>query len=591
MTQNVLVLSDLTMDFNQFVTQFENYLVTTPTWQGNLTTMTSQTLIELVSAVGTFAQGRLVRAFEDSFSETAQSDDSIYAITQMQGLRMSRKLPASLTCTLNSTINVTLSPLTQFLIGGQYYFNREQLTIVSGTPLPATLFQGKVKIYAMNGQGGPNQTFLSDDDTFTVSDQDVHVQVNGTAIPKSFGGLWNYSNLPAYSDLTTADGRLLVVFGSQQFGTTPLLTDTVMISYPITEGADGSNQTLVNSPITVTGLSAITGIATSNPSGGGNEQPVQTYKNLSAGAFGTYESAVTKSQYEATVGVYPGIIDAFTQAQRDINPTALEWMNVIRVAALTTSPWSHQQIADFIKYVQTVTMYAPRFVWQDAIPVPNDVTLTVYCFNTAVLSNVQAACVTAIQNLFAARPGILMTNFYESDLTDACKAAGQGAVSYTIVHKPIEPMIVTAPPSPVADFRLLSSGGTLGSLLYAYGITSINSKGEEGAPSNWVFPQVITQINDYSIELLWDALPDTVSYNIYGRAAGSIGLLANIPAGSGGPYTFVDTGSIVPTGAAPNSIAQVPISYNTLGALTVNVAFAERQQQLSSATTPTRGVI
>src|ERR1700737_1008588 len=446
--QNELVLSSVTQDWSDFVAQFQTYLANTDAWRGNLATMTSQTLIELIAAVGTFNQSKITRAFEDAFAETAQSDDAIRSITQMQGLRMSRKLPASLTASLTSTGAATLGPLTQFMIGGQYYFNKVQITLVANVPQSVNLYQGQVQTYIMTGLGNARQTYISEEDAFTVSDQDVHVYLNNTEIPKSYGTLWNYSNLDAYADLTTSDGRLLLVFGSLQFGTTPKITDTVIVQYPITAGADGASQSLNSKPITITGFTGITGTATSNPSGGGNEQPIQTYKNLSSGAFGTYPSAVTKSQYLATVGVYPGIIDSVTQAQRDINPMALSWMNVVRVSALTTSPWSAQQKQDFLNYLQTVTMYSTRFVWQDPVAVPNNVTVTVFCFNTAVLSNIQAACTTALQNLFAPRPGILLTNFYESDLTDTCKAAGAGAVSYVTVQAPTSPMLVTAPLSP-----------------------------------------------------------------------------------------------------------------------------------------------
>ncbi|MGD0511398.1 MAG: hypothetical protein ABSA33_06185 [Candidatus Micrarchaeaceae archaeon] len=42
-SQNPLVLSELTADVSDFVGQFQDYLQTNPTWIGNLTTQTSQT--------------------------------------------------------------------------------------------------------------------------------------------------------------------------------------------------------------------------------------------------------------------------------------------------------------------------------------------------------------------------------------------------------------------------------------------------------------------------------------------------------------------------------------------------------------------
>jgi hypothetical protein len=572
-------------DFNDFVTAFETYLSNTPTWKGNLTTQTSQTLIELVAAVGTFMEGRNIRTAEDAFAETAQSDDAIRAITQMQGLRMTRKLPAGLDVSLTSTTTQTLNPMTQFLIAGQYYFNREQLFFTANVPQTVTLFQGRITAFAMSGLGSPRQTFLSEDDSFTVSDQDVRVYVNNTLIEKSFGTLWNYRGLPAYADLTTSDGRLLVVFGSQQFGYTPQVSDVIVIQYAITNGADGSNQTLQGKPLSVDGHPEITGTALANPTGGGDEQPIQTYKNLSSGAFGTYSSAVTKSQYLATVGDYPGVIDSVTQAQRDINPMALEWMNVMRVSALTTTPWTTQQKKDYCSYLQSVTMYAPRFVFQDPIAILRDIEVTVFCFNTAILSQVQAACEAQINQLFAPRSGLLMTNFYGYDLENACRIAAPGLVSYVTVQSPTDPMIVTAPPSPGLQFELIHGSGTLTPLMYSYGVSVVNGDGEEGPPSNWVFPQITNAMgNNNSVKLTWLPMEVAAQYKVYGRKASEgVGLLATINAGD--PLQFTDNGSITP-GVAPPGTANVPIRYNKINSLVVNVVYAERQQRIQGA--PTR---
>lgn len=584
MTQDLSIPATAT-DFNDFVTAFETYLSNTPTWRGNLTTQTSQTLIELVAAVGTFMEGRNIRTAEDAFAETAQSDDAIRAITQMQGLRMTRKLPAGLDVTITSTTTQTLNPMTQFLIAGQYYFNRDQLFLTANVAQEVTLFQGKVTAFAMNGLGSARQTFLSEDDGFTVSDQDVKVYINNTLIQKSFGTLWNYRDIPAYADLTTSDGRLLVVFGSEQFGYTPLVSDVVVVQYAVTEGADGSNQTLQGKPLTVDGHPEITGKALANPTGGGDEQPIQTYKNLSSGAFGTYSSAVTKSQYLATVGDYPGVIDSVTQAQRDINPMALEWMNVMRVSALTTTAWTQQQKRDYCDYLQSVTMYAPRFVYQDPIPIPRDIEVTVYCFNTAILSKVKAACELQINQLFAPRNGLLMTNFYGYDLENACRLAGAGAVSYVTVQAPVDPMIVTAPPSPTAKYEIITGVGTLTPLMYAYGVSAVNADGEEGPPANWVFPQITKAMgNVNSIKLTWLPLEVATQYKVYGRkASDGVGLMATINAGD--PLEFTDDGSITP-GAPPPGTVDVPIRYNKINNLTVNVVYAERQQRIQD--TPTR---
>jgi hypothetical protein len=163
MADTVLTLSDLTADVNQFASQFELYLQQNPTWVGNLTTQTSQTLIELISTVGAFAQGRIIREAEDAFAETAQSDSAVRAITTMQGLRMTRYLPASMQVTFSSPVVVSFPPLSQFNCAGNYFFNQTQITIDPSNPSgnTVTLYQGQISAYAMSGLGTERQTFVS----------------------------------------------------------------------------------------------------------------------------------------------------------------------------------------------------------------------------------------------------------------------------------------------------------------------------------------------------------------------------------------------------------------------------------------------
>lgn len=587
---NSLVLSDLTVDYSQFQAQFEAYLATQGAWKGNLTTQTSQTLIDLASTIGAFTVSRLQRTFENCFPETAVSDDAILSIAQMQGLRLSRKLPSTITVTLTAAGDLTIPPLTQFSVSGKYFFNRTQIVLPANTEVSdITLYQGSVVTYLIVGLGTDRQFFVSEEDGFQISDQDVEVSVSNVIIPKSYGGLWNYKGEPAYADMTLADGRLMVIFGDSRFGTVPSTNDVVRIRYPLTDGASSNNQQLLGKAVTIDGFTGVTGTVTSNPTGGADDKSVLAYKNLSAGSFGTYDSAVTKNQYVSVIGVYPGIVDAITQAQRDINPSALEWMNVIRVSGLTNSPWGDQQKRDFIDAMQKVTMYAPRFVWQDPIPVPRDVSLDVYCFNNSILSDIQAKVEAAITDLFAAKPGILMTNFYESDLIEAAMNAAPGFISYVIVNYPTYPMLVTAPESPILTLEEVPGGGTLGSYVYQYGMSTVNNNGVEGPPSNWSSILVDTPTPNMGIKITWPPIGDTQTYKLWGRKISgteSVGLLAEIPGTD--DREFIDDGSITPGAAPPNGILDIPIKYNTLGSLAVSTFFAERQQRLDSST-PYRG--
>jgi hypothetical protein len=389
-----------------------------------------------------------------------------------------------------------------------------------------------------------------------------------------------------------SDGRMLLQFGNLggingQFGSIPQVNDTVTISYPVTKGASGNNIVTQGKAVSITGFPLITGSFNANPTGGADDKPIIAYKNIAAGGFGTYSSAVTKSQYQATIGTFPGILDAVTQAQREINPNDYRWMNVIRVSGLTSSPWTQAQKKDFTDYCQTVTMYAPYFLWQDPIAIPRDVALDIYIFNSAIPNQVLTAATSAINALFAPRPGLLMTNFYVDDLVQVVRNANPGLISYVIPQAPSGSMIVTAPESPQITYSLVPGGGSLGELVYAYSVSTTLNTGEVGVPTNWVYPQIITNTANYGITLTWPAVANAQTYTIWGRAPGNaLGILTTVSAST---LTFTDDGSLTPTGGPPTTIADTPIRYNSLNSVTINVFYADRQQQLQAGTSePTR---
>jgi hypothetical protein len=578
----ILQLSNLTTEVDDFITQFNADLATRGVWKGQLTTQTSQTIIEYISTVGALDTSKIIRASEDAFAETALADSAILSITAMQGLRITRMLPAEVTVQLTSTTTVTLGPMTQFTIAGISFFNQEQISITANATVNATLAQGTVTIYSMNGLGVEFQNFVSPDDSFVVSDQDVMVLVNGSVIPKSFGELWNYPSQPAYADLTLPDGRLNIQFGNSSFGSMPGVNDVVTVVYAVTNGADTNTAVTQSQPVSVSGFPQITGTATANPTGGSAQQSTLVYKNVASGSFGTYQSAVTKSQYVALVNTYPGIVDAITQAQREIDPNDPTYMNVIRVSALTSSPWTQAQQTAFLQYLQSISMYSTRFMWFNAIPIPITVDIDVYCFNTATLSQVQATSQQAINAMFAPQPGILMTNFYLSDFDATIKNANNGLVDHITVNSPTSDMIVTAPDAATVTWAVINGSGTLGPLVYNYSVAVTNSL-DVGPPNVWINPQITGTATNNSIQLTWNEVPGALSYRIYGRESGALGLIATVTAVAGGPpQVYVDNGSITPTGGLPDTLSLSPIRYNQLAALTINVYYSDRQQKLPS---------
>lgn len=632
-----------TVDQDQFVQQFQAKLATSGTWSYGLATQTSQTLIEYVSAVGTLMTAKIVRAVEDAFPETAQSDSAIRAIVNMQGLRISRMLPAAMQITATSNIAQTIPPFTQWSAGGYSWFNSQPVVFQPNVAQTVTLKEGQVVTNQVTGLGTDLQAWISNDDQFTVSDQDVVVSIGSQDLYKTFGPLWNYQGIKAYSDLTLSNGRLVVQFGAQGYGAVPSPSDVVTIVYAKTQGATVNGANLAGARVTCAiAASSLTATVVSNPSGGADTKPTVAYKNFAAGSFGTYSSGVTKAQYSSLVNNYPGIIDAYTQAQREINPSDVKWMNVIRVSALTSSPWTQQQVQDFTRYMQSVTMYSPQFVWQAPVPIPRDVEMEIYCYNSVnSLSDTENTVEAAIQALFAPRAGILMTNFYNSDLERTAFNAVPGQISYIIIKEPTSPMIVTAPLSPQITYTVIPSGGSLSQLLYSYSVSvdapspsqwlrglinastnpswpvateageywvisvagtvagnavavgdqvlatspttftivpeATNGVIDVGVPANWVNPEV-TQSGS-RVQLDWSANPvqDALRYHLWGRRAGYLGILATLPATQ---TAYTDVGGPDPTPQPVGVQSDTLIRYNSLNSLKVTAFYANRQNNV-----------
>lgn len=430
-------LSALTADFTAFRTQLANLAAANTNWSGEYTSTTSQTLIDFAAAVGTYAVADILRAYEDTFSDTAVNDSAIRALATQQGLRLTRKLPAvASSCVLTSLTTQTIPAFTQFTCAGVSLFNRSAISIIANTPLTVDLYEGKVIKYGVKGLGTPRQTFISPEDSYGVSDQDVAVTINGTLIPRTLGVLWNYRGKPAFADLTTSDGRMLLVFGNSVYGSIPAATDLVGVTYIVTMGTGANGRAVNGKGITCTYDATMTGVGGANLTGGADETSVIAYKNLGASAFGSYDSAVTPAQYKATVTNYSGILDATVQAQRDIDTTDLKWMNVMRVSAITSSVWTSTQKQAYLDYLQSVCMYQPFFKWQDPVAVPQTLSFNVYCNNASQLTTLKALCTSAVNDLFKPRPQYLNLNLYRSDVEAACKKAAPNLISYFVWHLP-----------------------------------------------------------------------------------------------------------------------------------------------------------
>jgi hypothetical protein len=541
----MMQLSNIAPDWESIVTQLQTQAGNFPTWTDRITGATGQTIIEMIAAIAAYSQFAIESSYQESWPDSAKNSDSLYAAANYAGVRITRKNPAALTFDITSTTSRTITAYSQFVGAGTKWFNRDAITLVSNTPLTVTLYQGEVITKSSYAMATDFQAFVSAEDSFQVSDTDVLVKINNISIPAIIQGLWTKKSLPGAQQFTLPDGKMIVLFGNDIYGSKPGVNDLVSITYVVTLGQDGNNIVTQNKQIVLDGDPSVSGTPNATASDGGNEPDFVVYKNVVPAMFGAFDSAVTGPQYKSLPLQYPGVIDARVLSQREINPYALTWMNVMKVSLLTSSSWDQTAWDNFEAFFNAGTMYSTRIVRNDPQSVDITVTATVSCKTFSNLTNVQTNIQAALDNLFELRQGSIGLDIYMSDVITAIKEADSNVEFVQLASPTIDYALSTLG---VARPTLIEAGGgSLAAGTYDYAISVTSTLGGSSAPAKWGSITVTGGSN--SVQLSWTAVPNALGYSIWGRVTGSaLGLIASV---SGSTLTYTDTGGITPTPPVP----------------------------------------
>jgi len=569
-----IILSTVSPDHADIVSQLQTALLTRDSWKDRITSSTGQTLIEFQAAIGAYDQYAIESAFQEIFPESAKNANSIYAAAEFLGVRTNRKIGATVTVSLTSPVNVTIPVYSQFLGGGTFWYNKTALN-VTATPTVFTLTQGKVVQLSTTGLGTDFQSFVTEETDFVVHDQDVLVKINSVNQYVTTDGLWTRPSLDGIQNKTLPDGRALLLFGNSIYGSKPTATDIIDITYIVTQGSDSNNLPISGRPVTLDTDPTVTGTFTILPSGGGSQSPFLVYKNITPALFGAFNSSVTAAQYKRLPLQYPGVIDAQTFAQREVNPKALAWMNVIKVCLLTTTPFTGPQFAAFEDFFLRNTMYSTRIYRQDPIPVDVDVDVDVFCANFSNLSEIQQKVEDALDALFAPRQGIIGLDIYLSDIYDAIEKADAN-IRYILRREPTTDIVISSLNVEAPSATVVNLAGTLAPGFYDYAISVVSSLGGETAPLNWTTVEVVTP--GARVDLAWPAVSNAANYKIWGRTTPSpLGLIGTVGPGT---LVFTDSGATVPVGTVPAQ-STVAIYYPRLNSKNVVTKYSTRVNEIS----------
>lgn len=548
------------IDFEQMLSALQTQVVSNNSaWQDLLADGTGQSLLEFIATAGSYGVYANERALQEAFPDSARLISSVYAAMRLLGVRLSRKLPASCTATITKPADgqaYVIAAYSQFSSPQGALFNR---TAISFTNTQVTqsivLYAGVVKTVNVTGTGNPLQTFISSDTAFTVSDQDVLVSVGGQPIPVVTDGLWNYGATtavvngaqttiiaPAVQDKTTAAGALELDFGNSNYGTLPGAGQPVQITYAVTNGQSDNNAAFNGAQIAYDNYSTI--VATSGLTGGADQSPPTTYQRIGPGAFASFNRAVNGPEYNSVAVKYPGVIDAQIYGQSKIAPTVVTYMNVLRVALLTSSVWTTTQQQAFTTWMQQRSMGYMNFYFVTPQPVNYSIIGSVFCNSTADLSTVKQNALAALASITTPSVGWIGRTVYISEIVDT-------------IYKADPNILYVKLSSPAVDF------------ITKFNLTSIvlNQVGVGTAPTATNLTYYLTGVNTFSgspqeslplvvsfttsgqsgngIQLSWDEVSGLSAINIYTqRPGGNLGLLISLPGNSTG---YFDNFSLVPT--------------------------------------------
>jgi hypothetical protein len=124
-------------------------------------------------------------------------------------------------------------------------------------------------------------------------------------------------------------------------------------------------------------------------------------------------------------------------------------------------------------------------------------------------------------------------------------SGGVAATSVTVPELTVTP--ITTPTN--SGFASASGTGTLStSTTYYYRVAAVDVAGTTLASTETSVTTGGTAGNLYSVTVNWAAVANATSYKVYGRTTGAEQLMATVAA-----LTWIDTGSVTPSGALPTA--------------------------------------
>lgn len=431
-------------DFETILMQAQMFLLQKDNANNNtvfnefLTQGTGETLLELFASGVTFNAYAIEAAFRDAFPKHARRDSAVYAAMRMLGVRIGRKVAASVPVTIRRTSGTDLQEvfprLTQIKVGGKNFFNREPIVFLKGASrCDVTLYEGEVKEQSFVAEGRGFREIYLNEPNFIISDSDVYVSIlRRDGVVEEWQptdeGLWVHEgNDRVYWDTSSGEGDLVLSFGNGIHGAEPQISSTIRVRYAVVSGSQ-ANSAATGLKIEYTQDKRFEGETTAPITGGADEKPAEYYKAFGSHIYRARRRCVSASDYTAIFSDLQQVASCYVRGQKDIAPNDLRYMTMLQVCLLpqdtAIDEFTDQQWEDILTYMKRRRGATANLQRLKSVKKTVDLQLTVALSPNKVPSDVLPQLEANMRGLFARKWDTLGRRISVYDIMQAGKVDG-----------------------------------------------------------------------------------------------------------------------------------------------------------------------
>lgn len=448
-----MAISKVIVDEEELRTRLVDILSRSGAWQDLMPTNVGSTILDMVAGATVINQHAIHTSLREAFLTRAFRASSIYENVVSKGIPLARKSSSSTTARLSSNYTTTriLPVMSQFNVGGNLFYSREQLTLAPGsTVTDVHLYQGEVFDVEFDIDSLSSTqlaTFKLGFPNFVVSESDLTVWTESkdtgevTLWEKTEESLFDLtSDDKVYYELTSGDGDVAFVFGDGTYGSQLPSNHRLHVQGITTKGVEVSGV----SGITVQSKDypLISGSTTVTMVQGADIKGAEYYKQFGPIMFRARKKAISATEVRGIIMKQSDVADCQIQTQRDIAPNDPKWQNVMRVCILprTSDTWGgsnpnprSSQWELFVESLDSKLQALAQFQRWNPTKVYVRVSVNVYIKRGYVVSEIKSLVTEQVLALFKRRAGILGRKLTIHDLDSACSVEG---VDYVNVLSP-----------------------------------------------------------------------------------------------------------------------------------------------------------